>query len=140
MHAIAIAKAKEKKGGEVKYLKPRNLLLNIIRQIAESQAVRLLQRTEFPFKDLLVQNLADAHTPPRRLIAVAGPNTLPSSSDLAAAETSLLQAIDDGVQVEADVGAVRNEDALAGSGQALFLEGGQLLEEAGHVEDRAGTD
>jgi len=44
------------------------------------------------------------------------------------------------VQVETDVGAVGDEDTLAGGGQALGFERGELLEETGDVEDRAGAD
>jgi hypothetical protein len=44
------------------------------------------------------------------------------------------------VEVEADVRAVRDEDALGGALQALGLNSGQLLEEAGDVEDGTGTD
>lgn len=44
------------------------------------------------------------------------------------------------MKVKADVGAVGDEDALAGGGQTLLLQGGQFLEEAGDMHDGAGAD
>lgn len=44
------------------------------------------------------------------------------------------------MQLEANVGAVGDENTLVGGGQALFLEGGQFLEEAGDVHDGSGAD
>lgn len=44
------------------------------------------------------------------------------------------------MQVKADVGAVRDEDALASGGQTLLLQGGQFLEEAGDMHDGTGAD
>ena len=44
------------------------------------------------------------------------------------------------MQVQADVSTIRDKDALAGTLQTLLLEGGQLLEEAGDVEDGSRAD
>lgn len=44
------------------------------------------------------------------------------------------------MQVEADVRAVGDEDALAGGAETLGLELGQFLEETRDVDDGAGTD
>lgn len=122
------------------YLETSNLLLDIVGQITEARTVRSVQRAQLPLKGLLVQHLADAHTAARGLVTVAGTDTLTGGADLAAAETGLLQTVNDGVQIEADVRAVGDENALAGGGQALGLELGQLLEEAGNVDHGAGTD
>lgn len=44
------------------------------------------------------------------------------------------------MQVKADVGTVRDENALASGSQTLSLKLSQLLEEAGDVDDSAGAD
>lgn len=44
------------------------------------------------------------------------------------------------MQLEADVRAVRDEDAFASGRQALLLQRSQFLEEAGDVHDGAGAD
>lgn len=122
------------------YLKPRNLLLDIISKIPKARPVSSVQRTQFPLKSLLIQNLADAHAPPRSLVTVARANSLTGGADLATTETSLLQTVNDGVQIKADVRAVGDEDALAGGVETLGLELGQFLEETWDVDDGAGAD
>lgn len=57
----------------------------------------------------------------------------------AAAELDLLEAIDQLVHVEDDVGAVRDVYAAVGA-QAVLLERGELGEEAGDVDDAAAAD
>lgn len=44
------------------------------------------------------------------------------------------------MQIKADVRAVGDENALAGSAETLGLELGQLLEKTGHVEDGTGAN
>ncbi len=44
------------------------------------------------------------------------------------------------MEVEVDLAAVRDEDSVVDIGQALLLEFGELLEEAGDVEDDTGTN
>lgn len=122
------------------YLESSNLLLDIIRDITEASAVRCVKRAQFPLEGHLIQNLADAHTAACGLVTVARTDTLTGGADLAATKTGLLQAINDGVQIEADVRAVGDEDALAGGDQTLGLEMGEFLKEAGDVNDGAGAD
>lgn len=72
--------------------------------------------------------------------AVGRSNAPSGGADLAGAQLDLLEAVDGGVQVKVDLAAVRDEDAVAHAGQALFLEALELFEEAGDVEDDAGAD
>lgn len=44
------------------------------------------------------------------------------------------------MQIEADVGTVRDEDAAVDVGETLVCEGAEFLEEAGNVDDGAGAD
>lgn len=122
------------------YLEAGNLILDIVFDVSVPRAVSGVESAQLALESLLIQNLADAHTTARSLITVAGADTLTGGADLTATKTLLLQTIDDRVQVEADVRAVRDEDALSGALQALRLDGGQLLEETGHVEDGTGTN
>lgn len=122
------------------HLEPVNLLLDIVVQLPKPGPVPGIQTAELPLKDLLIQHLSHANTPPGRLVTVARTDTLTRGAHLATTEPSLLEAIDDGVQVEADVRAVGDEDALAGGSQTLFLQCGQLLEEARDVDDGASAD
>ena len=96
------------------YLEASNLLLDIVGDVTETRTVGSVQSAQLALKGLLIQDLADTHTSARSLVAVAGSNALARGTDLAATQTGLLQAINNGVQVEADVRAVRDEDALAG--------------------------
>lgn len=117
-----------------------NFILNIVLQFAKPCAVPSIQLTQLALKNRLIQNLTNPHTSPGSLITVARTNTFTGSTDLTATQLGLLETIHDRVQLEADVGAVRDEDALAGAGQTLLLQGGQFLEEAGNVHDGAGAD
>lgn len=117
-----------------------NLILNIILQLPKSRAITRIQSPQLALKKRLIENLTNPHTPPRRLITIARSNTLTRSTNLATAQLRLLKTVHNRVQVKADVGAVRDEDALAGAGQTLLLQGGQFLEEAGNVHDGAGAD
>jgi hypothetical protein len=96
--------------------------------------------SQLALESLLVQNLANTHTATSSLVTVAGTDTLTGGADLTATETLLLETVDNRVEIEADVRAVRDEDALGGALQTLSLNSSELLEEAGDVEDGAGTD
>jgi hypothetical protein len=122
------------------YLEPCKLLLNIVCQFAEPCAVGGIQSAQLALEGSLVQDLADANTAACGLVAVTGTDALTGGADLAAAETLLLETVDDGVEVETDVCAVRDEDALCGALQALGLDIRQFLEETGDVEDGAGAN
>lgn len=122
------------------YLETGNFLLDIVGDVSIACAVGSVQGAQLALKSDLVQDLTDAHTTACGLVAVAGSNTLTGSANLATTKTLLLKTIDDRVEVKADVRTVRDKDALGSALQALGLDGGQLLEEAGDVEDGAGTD
>lgn len=124
----------------ISYLEARNLLLDIVSQVAEACAVGCVQSAQLALEGLLVQNLADAHTATGSLVTVAGADTLTSCANLAATEALLLKTIDNGVEVEADVRTVRDEDALTSGLEALGLELSELLEEARNVDDGSGTN
>lgn len=101
------------------YLEARNLLLYIVGQVTEASPVSRVQCAKFPLESLLIQNLTNAYTPPCSLIAVAGTNPFPSGSNLATTQTGLFQAVNDRVQIKADVRAVRDKDALPRSAETL---------------------
>lgn len=122
------------------HLEPRNLVLDIVVKLTETGGVTGVQRAQLALEDSFVQDLADANTPARSLVTVARADTLTRGANLAATQLSLLQTVHDGVQVEADVGTVRDEDTLSSALQTLLLEGAQLLEEAGDVEDGSRAD
>lgn len=122
------------------YLESRNFLLDIVGDVSVACAVSDVKSAQLALKGDLVQDLADAHTAACGLVAVARADTLTGGADLAATETLLLETVNDRVEVEADVCTVRDEDALGSALQALGLDSGQLLEEAGDVEDGTGTD
>lgn len=99
-----------------------------------------MQSPQFPLKGLLVQDLTDPHTPSRSLVTVAGPNALASGANFTTTKTSLFQAIDDRVQIKADMRAVGNENALAGGAESLCLELAEFPEETRDVDDGSGAD
>lgn len=106
------------------YLETVDLLLNIIRQLSKPVPVPSIQIAQLALKHLLVQNLTNTHTPSRSLVTVTGANTLTRSADFAFTELGFFQSVDDGVQIEADVGTVRDEDAAVDVGETLVGEGG----------------
>lgn len=122
------------------YLEAVDLVLDIVLNVSVPCAVSSVEGAQLALESLLIENLADAHTTARSLVTVAGTDTLTSGADLTATETSLLQTIDNRVEIEADVRAVRDEDALASGGQTLGLDLSEFLEEAGDVDDGAGAD
>jgi hypothetical protein len=122
------------------YLESTNLLLNIIVQLTESRSIPSVQRPQLSLKDRLVHNLANTDTSAGSLVTVARTNSLTGGADLATTQLSLLQTINNRVQVEADMRAVGDENALAGILQPLLFQRGQLLEEAGDVHDSSSTD
>lgn len=122
------------------YLEAGNLLLDIVGQITEARTVGSVESAQLALKCLLVEDLTDAHTAARSLVTVAGTDALAGGADLAATETGLLETVNNRVQIEADVGAVGDEDARAGGGETLGLELGQLLEEARDVDHGTGAD
>jgi hypothetical protein len=122
------------------YLESTNLLLNIIVQLTESRSISSVQRPQLSLKDRLVHNLANTDTSAGSLVTVARTNSLTGGADLATTQLSLLQTINNRVQVEADMRAVGDENALAGILQPLLFQRGQLLEEAGDVHDSSSTD
>jgi hypothetical protein len=61
-------------------------------------------------------------------------------ANVAAGQLLFLEAVDANVAVGDDVASVRQLDAGVDVLQALGLEGGQLAEEGGHVDDGAGAD
>lgn len=117
-----------------------DFILNIIRQLSKPVPVPTVQIAQLALKHLLIQNLTNTHTPSRSLVAVTGANTLTRSTDFAAAELGFFQSVDDGVQIEADVGTIRDEDALVNVDKTLVGKGAQFFEEAGDVDDGAGAD
>lgn len=121
-------------------LEPPNLPLKVIFQLTKPRRITGMQGPYLALENLLLQDLSNPDTASRRLITIAGPNALAGSADLATAQLSLLQAIDNGVKIETDVGAIRDEDPLASVLETLFFERGELLEEAGDVDDGAGAD
>lgn len=117
-----------------------NFILNIVVQFAKPCPIPSIQLTQLALKNRLIQNLTNSHTSPGSLITIARTNTLTGSTDLTTTQLGLLETIHDRVQLEADVGTVRDEDALSGGGQTLFFQGGQFLEEAGDVHNGSGAD
>lgn len=99
-----------------------------------------MQGPQLAFEDLLLQNLSNADTPSRGLVAIAGTNALTGSPNLAATQLGLFQPINHRVEIEADMRAVRNENPLARVLETFRFEGGELLEETGDVDDGSGAD
>lgn len=122
------------------YLEASNFFLDVVRDVTEASTVRGVERAQFALKGSLIQNFTDAHTAARGLVTVARTNTLASGANLTATKTSLLQTIDNRVQVKADMCAVRNKDATTGGSQTLGLKLSEFLEEAGDVDDGSGTN
>jgi hypothetical protein len=75
-----------------------------------------------------------------RLVGVRGPDAAAGRANLVACQLALLQAVDAGVQLEVDLGAVADEQVLARVREPLGLERGELLEEGLDVEDDARTN
>ena len=89
---------------------------------------------------VLVKDLVDAYPIAGRLGRIRGADATAGGADLVITELLLLEAVDAGVQFEVDLGAVADEEVLAGVGQALLLKRGEFLEEGLDVEDDAGAD
>lgn len=122
------------------YLESRNFLFDIVRQLSKAVLVYRLQVPQLPLEELFVQNLSHTNTSPGSLVAVAGADSLACRPNLAPATFGLLKPVDHGVKIEADVCAVGDENALTHILEALLLQRGQFLEEAGNVDDRAGAN
>ena len=87
----------------------------------------------------MVKDIRNAHAIPAHLRAVRGANALARRAQAAAAKLDFLQSVDESVQVEDDMGAVRYEDAV-GSVKAVGLQSAELLEEGRDVHHAAGAD
>lgn len=74
------------------------------------------------------------------LIGVGGANALTGGTNAPTTQFTLLEAIDDLVKFEDDVGTIRDEQALLHSLQALGLEGLEFLEDGGKVDDDPGAN
>ena len=122
------------------YLEPIYFILDIIRQLSKSVSVPTIQIAQLALKHLLVQNLTNSYTSSRGLVAVTRTNTLSGSTDFAPAAFGFFQSIDDGVQIETDVGSIRDENALVDVDKTLAGECAEFFEEAGDVDDGAGAD
>lgn len=99
----------------------------------------MLQRADLLLEQLPVEEIMNADTATGSLGAVSWADTLTGGTDRSAAEFLLLKAIDELVEVEHDVGTVRDEDAV-GRVEALLLDSLELCEERGDVDDAAGAD
>jgi hypothetical protein len=89
---------------------------------------------------LLVKDLVHAYPVAAGLVGVRRADAAAGGADLVAGQLALLEAVDAGVQLEVDLGAVADEEVLAGVGEALRLEVGEFLEEGLNVEDDARAD
>jgi hypothetical protein len=122
------------------YLEASNFLLNIVGDVSVTCAISDIESAQLALESDLVQDLTNAHTAASGLVTVARTDTLTGGADLAAAETLLLETIDNRVKVEADVRTVRDKDALSGTLQSLGLDSGEFLEETRDVEHGTGTN
>lgn len=122
------------------YLETSKLLFNIVRQVTKTLSVSRVQTPQLALNSTLLENLTNSHASSGSLVAIARPNALARSPDLTASESGLLQTIHDGVQIEADVGAITDEYPLVRILQSLALQRRELLEEAGDVDNGPGTN
>lgn len=118
----------------------RDLILDVVlQQVSEPLVVAVGEAAELFGQLLLVEEIAHADAAASHLGAVGWADALPGGADEARAQFYLLQAIDHLVEIEDDVGAVADENALLGV-EAMLLESLELLEERGDVDDTAGAD
>lgn len=104
-------------------------------QVAEASLPALLLVDQHPKRDATTGNF----------VTVARADALARGADDSLSTLDVLarvfgEAIDDTVQVEADLGAVGDEDAVADTLQAFGFEGAKFLEEARDVDDTARAD
>lgn len=115
-----------------------NLLLDVVlQQVAKALLVAGGQLAQLGLEVLLVEDLVHPDSVAARLVRVGRADATPSRADLLASQLLLLQAIDAGVQLEVDLGAVADQEVLARVCEPLGLEGGEFLEEGLNVEDDA---
>jgi hypothetical protein len=124
----------------VSYLETRKLVLNVVIQLTETGTVPSVQRAQLALEESLIQDLTNTNTSPRSLITVARTDTLAGGADLLTTKLGLLQTVYNRVQVEANMGAVGDEYALASTLETLLLKGSQFLEETRDMHDSSGTD
>lgn len=111
----------------------------VLQQVAEALLVAGGQASQAGFELGLVEDVAHAHAAAGHLGAVGWADALLGGADEGAGQLALLEPVDQLVHVEDDMGAVADVDAGVG-GQALCVEGGELVEEAGHMHDAAAAD
>lgn len=117
-----------------------DLVLDVVlQQVSEPLLVAVGEAAQLGSKLLVVEDVAYPHTAASHLGAVGWANALLGGADEARAQLNLLQAIDHLVQVENDMGAVADEDALARV-EAVLLKSVELLEERGDVDDASGAN
>lgn len=80
-----------------------------------------MKTPQLALKNLLLQNLPNPNSPSRRLITITRTNALARGTDLPSTQSRLFKAINNRVQVETDVRAVRNENPLTGVLQTLLF-------------------
>jgi len=118
-----------------------DLLLDVVlEQVAEALLVPGGQVAQLLLEMLLVKDLVHAYPVAAGLVGVRRADAAAGGADLVAGQLALLEAVDAGVQLEVDLGAVADEEVLAGVGEALRLEVGEFLEEGLNVEDDARAD
>ena len=101
--------------------------------------VAVVQKAQFLLEGGPVEKLVDADAAAGRLGGVGWADALAGGADVGGAQLHFLEAVDELVQIEDEVGAVRDEDA-AGRVKALFLHGLELGEEGRHVHDGASAN
>lgn len=94
------------------YLESVDFLLDIVGNITEAFTVGSFEGAQLALESSLIQDLANAHTTARGLVAVARADTLTRSADLTATKTLLFEAINDRVKVKADMRTIRDKDPL----------------------------
>lgn len=99
-----------------------------------------METPQLALKLLFLQDLSNPNSPSSGLVTVTRANSLARGTDLPSTEFRLLKSINNGVQIEADVRAVRDENPLAGVLETLLLQRGEFLEETGDVDDSSGAD
>jgi len=99
----------------------------------------MFKRPQLLLKLRPVEELVNADTATSSLGGVSWADSLPGGTNVQCSQFDFLETVNELVQIENEVGAVGNEDAI-GRVQALLLDGLQLGEERGDVDDGPGTD
>jgi hypothetical protein len=113
-----------------------DLALGVVLEVAVALEAALDELAEFGREPRAVEEVVHSEAGARGFGRVGGADALFGGADGGAAELGFLEAVDDLVKVEDEVGAVRDEEAR-GAGQTFGFEGLELGKERGNVDDDA---